>query len=154
MHMVIYTVAVAAKNPPPPKQKQKHANKYTEKIHDVQIHIVQQRISKTKNYGGKGGGGEKKERKKKSKCFPGEIAGLAAQILISNITFGFTVIFTIIYSKCSMQASNSSLLVNATKQRVVMSANIDCCCFADSIHCQIYITGRCPQKASCDLASR
>ena len=49
----------------------KHANKYTEKIHDVQIHIVQQRISKTKNYGGKGGGGErrKKERKKKVSVF-------------------------------------------------------------------------------------
>ena len=27
----------------------KHANKYTGKIHDVQINIVQQRISKTKN---------------------------------------------------------------------------------------------------------
>ena len=39
--------------------------------------------------GGKGGGErerEKKEKKKeeKSKCFPGEIAGLAAQKLISN----------------------------------------------------------------------
>ena len=48
----------------------KHANKYTEKIHDVQIHIVQQRISKTKNYGGKGGGGggggrEKRKKEKK-----------------------------------------------------------------------------------------
>ena len=52
-----------------------------------------------------GGGGEKE----KSKCFPGEIAGLAAQKLISNITFGFTVIFTIIHSKCSMQASNFPL---------------------------------------------
>ena len=63
MHMVIYTVAVAVKIKP-----KKHANKYTEKIHDVQIHIVQQRISNTKNYGGKGGGGErkKKERKKVS----------------------------------------------------------------------------------------
>ena len=48
----------------------KHANKYTGKIHDVQINIVQQRISKTKNYGGKGRG----EGEKKSKCFPGEIA--------------------------------------------------------------------------------
>ena len=49
----------------------KHANKYTGKIHDVQINIVQQRISKTKNYGGKRGGGggerEKKEMKKKKK---------------------------------------------------------------------------------------
>ena len=53
---------------------------------------------------GEKGGGEKKKRKKK--CFPGEIAGLAAQKLISNITFGFTVIFTIIHSKYSMQASN------------------------------------------------
>ena len=35
----------------------KHANKYTGKIHDVQINIVQQRISKIKNYGGKRGGG-------------------------------------------------------------------------------------------------
>ena len=50
--------------------------------------------------------GRKKERKK---CFPGEIAGLAAQKLISNITFGFTVIFTFIHLKCSMQASNFSL---------------------------------------------
>ena len=58
---------------------------------------------------GGGGEGEKKERKKKSKCFPGEIAGLAAQKLISNITFGFTVIFTVIHSKCSMQASIFSL---------------------------------------------
>ena len=41
----------------------KTANKYTGKIHDVQINIVQQRISKTKNYGGKGGM-EKKEKKK------------------------------------------------------------------------------------------
>ena len=45
----------------------KHANKYTGKIHDVQINIVQQRISKTKNYEGKrgGGGGEKKKEGKK-----------------------------------------------------------------------------------------
>ena len=57
--------------------------------------------------GGKGGGGGGgRRRKKRKKCFPGEIAGLAAQKLISNITFGFTVIFTFIYSKCSMQASN------------------------------------------------
>ena len=113
MHVVIYTVAVAVKiNPPPPPKKKKpkkHANKYTGKIHDVQISIVQQRISKTKNYGGKGGrGGGGKKKEKKSKCFPGEIAGLAAQKLISNITFGFTVIFTFIHSKCSMQASNFS----------------------------------------------
>ena len=60
--------------------------------------------------GGKGGGGGgEKKKEKKSKCFPGEIAGLAAQKLISNITFGFTVIFTIIHSKCSMQASSFSL---------------------------------------------
>ena len=64
MHMVIYTVAVAVKIKK--KKKKKHANKYTEKIHDVQIHIVQQRISKTKNYGGKRGGGERKKRKKVS----------------------------------------------------------------------------------------
>ena len=58
MHVVIYTVAVAVKIKP-----KKKANKYTEKIHDVQINIVQQRISKTKNYGGKrGGGGEKKKK--------------------------------------------------------------------------------------------
>ena len=63
MHVVIYTVAVAVKI----KQTKKHANKYTEKIHDVQISIVQQRISKTKNYGGKGRGKKrKKERKRKS----------------------------------------------------------------------------------------
>ena len=90
------------------KKKKKNANKYTEKIHDVQINIVQQRISKTKNYGGKRGG-EREKREKKSKCFPGEIAGLAAQKLISNITFGFTVIFTFIHSKCSKQACNFSL---------------------------------------------
>ena len=61
----------------------KHANKYTEKIHDVQINIVQQRISKTKNYGGKGGGEKKRKKKRRrKKCFPGEIAGLAAQKLI------------------------------------------------------------------------
>ena len=67
MHMVIYTVAVAVKiKKKKKKKKKKHANKYTEKRHDVQIHTVQQRISKTKNYGGKGGGGgEKKERMKK-----------------------------------------------------------------------------------------
>ena len=52
---------------------------------------------------GEGGGGEKKKEKKKKKCFPGEIAGLAAQKIISNIMFGFTVIFTFIHSKCSMQ---------------------------------------------------
>ena len=88
MHVVIYTVAVAVKI----KQNKKHANKYTGKIHDVQINIVQQRISKIKNYGGNGGGGGGRRRRKK-KCFPGEIAGLAEQTLISNITFGFTVIF-------------------------------------------------------------
>ena len=109
MHLVIYTVAVAVKIKP--KNTQTNTQKKRKK-HDVQIHIVQQRISKTKNYGGKGGGGEKKERKKKkkSKCFPGEIAGLAAEKIISNITFGFTVIFTIIHSKCSMQASSFSLV--------------------------------------------
>ena len=46
----------------------KHANKYTGKIHDVQINIVQQRISKTKNYGEKGGGGER-EKKREKKVF-------------------------------------------------------------------------------------
>ena len=42
---------------------------YQGKIHDVQINIVQQRISKTKNYGGKrgGGGGERKKEEKKRK---------------------------------------------------------------------------------------
>ena len=61
--------------------------------------------------GGRGEGGEKRKKKveEKSKCFPGEIVGLAAQKFISNITFGFTVIFTIIHSKCSMQASSFSL---------------------------------------------
>ena len=48
------------------KTKQKHVNKYTGKIHDVQINIVQQRISETKDYGGKGRGvGEKKKEKTK-----------------------------------------------------------------------------------------
>ena len=59
MHVVIYTLAVAVKIKP-----KKHANKYTGKIHDVQINIVQQRISKTKNYGGKRGGREKRKEKK------------------------------------------------------------------------------------------
>ena len=62
MHVVIYTVAVAVKIKP-----KKHANKYTGKIHDVQINIVQQRISKTKNYEGKRGGGRKKKKKKKER---------------------------------------------------------------------------------------
>ena len=60
MHVVIYTVAVAVKI----KQNKKHANKYTGKIHDVQINIVQQRISKTKNYGGNGGGGGGRRKEK------------------------------------------------------------------------------------------
>ena len=72
MLMVIYTVAVAVKikqkNTQTNTQK-KHANKYTEKIDDVQIHIVQQRISKTKNYEGKGGGGRKKKERKKVSVF-------------------------------------------------------------------------------------
>ena len=51
---------------------------------------------------------ERGRKKEKKKCFPGEIAGLATQKLISNIMFGFTVIFTFIHSKCSMQASNFS----------------------------------------------
>ena len=45
----------------------KHANKYTGKIPDVQINIVQQRIPKTKNYGGKGKGGGGRERRRKKK---------------------------------------------------------------------------------------
>ena len=57
MHVVIYTMAVAVKIKP-----KKHANKYAGKIHDVQINIVQQRISKTKNYGGKGGGGGEEKK--------------------------------------------------------------------------------------------
>ena len=104
MHVVIYIYSGRCCQ----DKTKKHANKYTGKIHDVQINIVQLRISKTKNYGGKKGGVGGREKKKR-KCFPGEIAGLAAQKLISNITFGFTVIFTIIHSKCSMQASSFSL---------------------------------------------
>ena len=46
------------------KTKQKHVNKYTGKIHDVQINIVQQRISETKDSGGKGRGGGKKKKEK------------------------------------------------------------------------------------------
>ena len=61
MHVVIYTVAVAVKTTTTTTTK--HANRYTGKIHDVQISIVQQRISKTKNYGGKGGGGEEEKKK-------------------------------------------------------------------------------------------
>ena len=111
MHVVIYTVAVAVKINKQQQNKQTNKKrKYTGIIRDVQISTVQQRISKTKNYGGKvrGGGGGGRRKKIRKKCFPGEIAGLATQKLISNITFGFTVIFTFIHSKCSMQASNFS----------------------------------------------
>ena len=52
MHVVIHTVAVAVKIKP-----KKHANKYKGKTHDVQINIVQQRISKKRIMGGRGGGG-------------------------------------------------------------------------------------------------
>ena len=56
--------------------------------------------------GGKGRGGG---TKKKISVFLVKSLVWQRKKIISNITFGFTVIFTFIHSKCSMQASNFSL---------------------------------------------